>query len=123
MAYYRKTGLFSIMHTLVVRDDVLAENPWVARSLFKGFEKAKAEAWRSMLDPRKVSLVWMQDLLEEQQALLGRDPWPYGLEPNRKALEAMQRYGQLCGLVTRPLRDESDWFVPSTLDETPDLLH
>ena len=123
MAYYKKTGHFPIMHTLVIRDDVLAENPWVAKSLFKAFEKSKAEAWKSMLDPRKVSLVWMQDLLEEQQAAMGRDPWVYGLEPNRKSLEAMHRYGQLCGLVTKPLGDVSEWFVASTLDDTPDLLH
>jgi 4,5-dihydroxyphthalate decarboxylase len=123
MAYFKKTGFFPIMHTVVIRDDVLAENPWVAKSIFKAFERSKAEAWKSMLDPRKVSLVWMQDLLEEQQALMGPDPWVYGLEPNRKNLEAMHRYGQLCGLVSKPLRDVCEWFYPSTLDETPDLLH
>jgi len=123
MAYWKKTGFFPIMHTLVIRDELLKENPWVAKSIFKAFEKSKAEAWKSMLDPRKVSLVWMQDLLEEQQAVMGPDPWVYGLEPNRKNLEAMHRYGQLCGLVTHPLGDVAEWFVPSTLDETPDLLH
>ncbi len=123
MAYYKKTGFFPIMHTVVIRDDLLAEDPWVAKSLFKAFDNAKAEAWKSMLDPRKVSLVWMQDLLEEQQALMGPDPWVYGLEPNRQNLEAMHRYGQLCGLVANPLGDVSEWFYPSTLDETPDLLH
>jgi len=65
----------------------------------------------------------MQDLQEEQQALMGPDPWLYGLEPNRKNLEAMHSYGQLCGLVTKPLKDVADWFCPSTLDDTPDLLH
>jgi 4,5-dihydroxyphthalate decarboxylase len=123
MAYFNKTGHFPIMHTVVIRDEVLAANPWVAKSIFKAFEKSKAEAWKSMLDPRKVSLVWMQDLLEEQWATMGRDPWVNGLEPNRGSLEAMHRYGQLCGLVTKPLRDVSEWFVASTLDDTPDLLH
>ncbi len=123
MAYFKKTGILPIMHAVVIRDDVLEENPWVAKSIFKAFEKSKAEAWKSMLDPRKVSLVWMQDLLEEQQQVMGPDPWVYGLAPNRKNLEAMHRYGQLCGLVTKPLKDVADWFYPSTLDETPDLLH
>ena len=63
------------------------------------------------------------DLSEEQQQVMGSDPWVYGLGPNRKNLEAMHRYGQLCGLVTKPLKDVADWFYPSTLDETPDLLH
>jgi 4,5-dihydroxyphthalate decarboxylase len=123
MAYFKKTGFFPIMHTVVVRDDVLEKNPWVAKSIFKAFEKSKAEAWKSMLDPRKVSLVWMQDLLEEQHAVMGNDPWEYGLEPNRKTLEAMKRYGELCGLLTNPPKSVADWFCPSTLDDTPDLLH
>lgn len=122
MAYYRKTGFFPIMHTVVIRDDVLQKHPWVAKSLFKAFDRAKAEMQKSMLDPRKVSLVWMQDLQEEQRALMGPDPWVYGVDANRKTLEAMHRYGQLCGLVTKPLRAVDDWFVASTLDRTPEYL-
>jgi len=110
------------MHTVVIRDDVLEKYPWVAKSMFKAFDIAKTEMQRSMLDPRKVSLVWMQHLLEEQQAVMGPDPWVYGIEPNRKTLEAMHRYGQLCGLVTTPLRSVDEWFYPSTLDQTPGLL-
>ena len=123
MAYYRKTGFFPIMHTVVIRDDVLEEHPWVARSLFKAFDRAKAEMQKSQLDPRRVSLVWVQDLLEEQRAVMGPDPWMYGIEPNRKTLEALQRYGQLCGLVSKPLGSVDEWFYPSTHDETPKYLH
>jgi 4,5-dihydroxyphthalate decarboxylase len=122
MAYYKKTGHFPIMHAVVIRDEVLAQHPWVARSLLKAFEAAKREMHKAMLDPRKVSLVWMQDLLQEQKALMGPDPWVYGLEPNRPTLEALHRYGQLCGLVTKPLPAVDAWFYPSTLDATPDLL-
>jgi hypothetical protein len=46
----------------------------------------------------------------------------YGIEPNRKTLEALHRYGQLCGLVTRPLGSVDEWFWPSTLDGTPEYL-
>ena len=106
------------MHALVIRDAVLEKHPWVAKSLFKAFDRAKAEMQRSQLDPRKVSLAWMQDLLEEQHTVMGRDPWVYGIEPNRKALEAMHRYGQLCGLVSKPLRSVDEWFYASTRDET-----
>lgn len=53
---------------------------------------------------------------------MGPDPWVYGIEPNRKTLEAMHRYGQLCGLVRKPLRSVDEWFYPSTLDETPEYL-
>lgn len=61
----------------------------------------------------------MHDLLEEQHRVMGRDPWVYGIEPNRKALEAMHRCGQLCGLVSKPLGSVDEWFYPSTRDETP----
>ena len=121
-AYYQKTGFFPIMHTVVIRDDVLARHPWVAKTLFKAFDRAKTEMHQAMRDPRRVSLVWMQDLLEEQRALMGPDPWVYGIEPNRKTLEALHRYGQLCGLVTRPLGSVDEWFCPSTLDGTPEYL-
>ena len=123
MAYYKKTGFFPIMHTVVIRDEVLEKNPWVAKSLFKAFDEAKRAMNRSMRNPRTVSLVWMQDLLEEQRALMGPDPWIYGLEPNRKTLDAFHRYGQLCGLVTRPLASVDEWFYPSTLDTTPAYIH
>lgn len=122
MAYYKKTGFFPIMHAVVIRDAVLEKFPWAAKSLLKAFDRSKAEMQRAMLDPRKVSLVWMQDLLEEQRMVMGSDPWVYGVEPNRKTLEALYRYGQLCGLVTKPLRSVDEWFFPSTLDDTPDLL-
>ena len=122
MAYYKKTGFFPIMHAVVIRDDVLERHPWVAKSLFKAFLGAKAEMQKSMLDPRKVSLVWMQALLEEKQAVMGPDPWVYGIEPKRATLDAMHRYGQLCGLVTKPLKSVDEWFYPSTLDATPDVL-
>jgi 4,5-dihydroxyphthalate decarboxylase len=123
MAYYKKTGFFPIMHTVVIRDEVLGKNPWIAKSLFKAFDEAKRAMNRSMRNPRTVSLVWMQDLLEEQRALMGPDPWIYGIEPNRKTLDAFHRYGQLCGLVTRPLASVDEWFYPSTLDTTPAYLH
>ena len=117
MAYYKKTGFFPIMHAVVIRDEVLEKHPWVAKSLFKAFDRAKAEMQRSQLDPRKVSLAWMQDLLEEQQKVMGRDPWVYGIEPNRLALEAMYRYGQLCGLLSKPLTSVDEWFYASTREE------
>ncbi|HEY3194418.1 MAG TPA: ABC transporter substrate-binding protein [Candidatus Dormibacteraeota bacterium] len=123
MAYYKKTGFFPIMHTVVIRDEVLEKNPWVAKSLFKAFDDAKRAMNHSMRNPRTVSLVWMQDLLEEQRALMGPDPWIYGIEPNRKTLDAFHRYGQLCGLVTRSLASVDEWFYPSTLDTTPAYLH
>ncbi len=123
ISYYQRTGLFPIMHTVVIRKDILERYPWVAKSMYKAFDQAKAEMWKNMMDPRKVSLMWFQPALEEQKQIAGPDPWAYGLEVNRKALETMLRYGRQLGLVNRADTSIEEWFCPSTLDATPDLLH
>lgn len=122
IAYYRKTGLFPLMHTVVVRDSVLEKYPWVANSMLKAFRESKRRAYRRMEDPRTVSLAWFRDTLEEQRRVMGPDPWPYDLGPsNRKALETMIRYEVEQGLLARPFTVD-ELFFESTLDETPQLL-
>lgn len=104
-AYYRRTGIFPIMHTVVVREELLREHPWVATSLYKAFCRAKEVAFERMAQSPalRYSLPWLHADLEELQALFGADPWPYGIEPNRKALETLLRYLQEQGLLARPV--------------------
>ncbi len=92
--YYRRTGIFPIMHTVVVREELLRRHPWVATSLYKAFCEAKEVAFRRMAHSPSLrySLPWLHADLEEAQELLGGDPWPYGLEPNRKVLQTLLRY-------------------------------
>lgn len=93
-AYFRKTGIFPIMHTLVVREDLLEEHPWIAKSLFEACSAAKRVALERMHEAEAppYMLPWAAALAEEVDLLFGGDPWPYGIEANRPTLDAMARY-------------------------------
>ncbi len=111
--YYRATGLFPLMHTVVIREDLLAAHPWVATAMLKAFRQSKELAWRKMEDPRRVSLAWLRELIEEERALLGPDPWPYDLPSNRRALETMIGYAHRHGTIAEPMAPEALFFPPS----------
>lgn len=116
--FYRETGLFPLMHTVVIKESVLEQYPWVAMSMLKAFRRSKDLAWQLMEDPRRVSLAWLRELIEEQRELMGRDPWPYDLPSNRKALETMIRYSHRQGMIKRPMAPE-ELFYPASLEEMP----
>jgi 4,5-dihydroxyphthalate decarboxylase len=102
--YYRKTGLFPIMHVTVIRQDILDRHPWVATSLVEAFRAAKQLAYRRVQNPRIVPLAWFGAAWEEQRAVLGSDPWEFGLTPaNRKNLETINRYALMQGVIRREL--------------------
>lgn len=111
--YFRATGLFPLMHTVVIKEDLLARCPWVATAMVKAFRESKELAWRQMEDPRRVSLAWLRDLIEEQREILGRDPWPYDLPSNRAALETMIRYAHRHGMIREAVPPEALFFPPS----------
>jgi 4,5-dihydroxyphthalate decarboxylase len=116
--YFRRTGVFPIMHTVVVRREVLDRDAWVARSLYDAFRDAKQRAMAHLTEAVVlwVTLPWLVAEVEATQALMGEDYWPYGVEPNRKALETLMRYSCEQGLAQRMLPIES-LFAESTLDD------
>jgi len=98
--YYKRTGIFPIMHTTAIQQEVVDRYPWVPSSLFRAFEKAKAAAYKRMENPRRVPLAWFRHALEEQEELLGKDPWVYGLgAANRKNLETLMQYSAEQGFI------------------------
>jgi 4,5-dihydroxyphthalate decarboxylase len=100
IAYYKRTGIFPIMHTTALKQEVIERYPWVPANLFQAFEKAKEIAYKRMENPRRVALAWFRHALEEQEEILGRDPWVYGLgAPNRKNLETLMQYSHEQGLI------------------------
>jgi 4,5-dihydroxyphthalate decarboxylase len=102
MAYFKKTGIFPIMHVLGIRQAVAEQHPWLAVNLFKAFNEAKAIAMKRMQNPRIVPLAWYRDAWEEQEQILGPDPWEYGLtENNRKNLETLVGYSHEQGLIKK----------------------
>ena len=109
--YYRKTGVFPIMHTVVIRREVYEKNRWVAQSLFKALVEAKQRTYDQFYAPKgnrgsKFILPWIDDHLEEVRKLMGWDFYPYGVEPNRKTLETFLRYSHEQGLARRVLKPE-----------------
>ncbi len=119
--YYKKSGIFPIMHTVVVKNDVLEQNPWVAVSVLQAFQQAKEVCYRHMKDPRNFALVWVKELMQEQEARFGADPWPYNLEENRKALEAVVRYEFDQGMIKKKPKIE-ELFFPASLQEIQHYL-
>ncbi len=96
------------MHVTTVKREIVEKYPWVATNLVKAFEQAKQIAYRRVANPRMMPLAWVRTAVEEQEAILGRDPWAYGLTPaNRKNLETVLRYTHQQGLIgTMPKLDE-----------------
>lgn len=101
--YYRRTGIFPIMHTVVVREDVHREHPWVASSLYRAFTEAKNLAVNRLYDTDALALTlpFLIDHMEETWKIFGSDYWSYGVESNRPALEALAQYVVDQGLAPR----------------------
>jgi 4,5-dihydroxyphthalate decarboxylase len=115
--YYRRTKIFPIMHTVVIRRDVYAKNPWVAQSLYKAFTEAKAKAY-ALYDQTAAlpaMVPWLIAQLDEARREMGEDWWPYGLEPNRRVLETFLRYHHEQGLSKRRYAPE-ELFARETLE-------
>jgi 4,5-dihydroxyphthalate decarboxylase len=119
--YFKRSGIFPIMHTVVIRNSILEKHPWVAVSVLQAFQQAKALCYARLRNPRNTALAWMPDLLREQEAVLGKDPWPYNLEDNRKALEAAVRYVFDQGMIAKKPEIE-DLFFPASLQDVQHYL-
>jgi len=104
MAFYKKTGMFPIMHVLGIKQEVVDRYPWVPINMFHAFNEAKAVAMKRMENPRMVPLAWYREAWEEQEEILGPDPWQNGPTPqNVKTIETLLRYSQEHGLTKRRL--------------------
>jgi len=117
--YFARTGIFPIMHVLVVRRDVYERNRWVARSLYDAFSQAKdlCEAGMDETAAARYMLPWLHDEVARTRAVLGADYWPYGLDRNRDVLRTFLRYSYDQGLAARALEPE-ELFAPETLEAT-----
>ena len=108
IAFYRRTGIFPIMHVVGIKQEIAERHPWVATNMYKAFERAKALAMERMVNPRIVPLAWYREGWEEQEQILGKDPWEYGLtERNAKNFERLVSYSYEQGVIKRrPALDE-----------------
>jgi 4,5-dihydroxyphthalate decarboxylase len=101
--YFAETGIFPIMHVVVVRRDLYERHPWVAQTLTKALHLAKQKAQAELYDASalRFMLPWLIPGLEEARALLGEDYWSYGLQANEKVLSTFLRYHHEQGLSRR----------------------
>lgn len=115
--YFRATRIFPIMHTIILRRDLYERNRWIAQSLSKAFAAAQREAYRELRDTTalKTMLPWLTRHLEDTEALLGTEFWPYGLEANQHTLDTFLRYHFEQGLSKRRLQAK-DLFAPESLE-------
>ena len=115
--YFAATGIFPIMHVVVVRRDVYEKYPWVAQSLYKALLQAKQEAFANLYDASalRFMLPWLNQDLEQARELLGDDYWSYGLDANVETLATFLRYHHEQGLSRRLFRPE-ELFAPESTE-------
>jgi len=107
-AYYKKTGVFPIMHAVAIRKVLIKNNPWIVEAVFNAYSKAKTMDYQFIKKLGWVydSLPWYGQELEATVNLMGENFWPYGIAPNRKALETLFRYSYEQGLSNKHLTIE-----------------
>ncbi|MDQ1662970.1 MAG: 4,5-dihydroxyphthalate decarboxylase [Blastococcus sp.] len=115
-AYYQRTGLFPVMHLVVIRRDVYEANRWLARSLLEAFEAAKEQGQRRLraITGLAVGLPWLAPAIDTVDQMFGGDAFPYGMAPNERVLEAMTQYAHEQGLTPRKV-DVGELCAPETV--------
>jgi hypothetical protein len=112
-AYYRRTGIFPIMHLVVLRREFHERHPFAATSLYQALDESRALAYRRMryLGALRYMLPWLPAELDEIDEVFGGDPWPYGIEPNRPTLDALVRFLADQSMIAAPVKVD-DLFAP-----------
>ena len=118
MEYFQKTNCFPIMHTIVIRNDILEASPWVAQTMYKGLDTARRRCVNRLLDATASAapMPWIFSAMEDSRAIFGsHDLWSYGMEENRSTIETFARYCFDQGLTDRLMSPE-ELFHPNSLE-------
>ena len=107
-AYYERTRIFPVMHVVIVRRELVAAHPGLARSLYAAFEAAKVRSQQRALEATVPSfpLPWVSAHARETAATFGDDFWPYGITANRPTLEAFLGFCADQEILASPLTPE-----------------
>jgi len=118
-AYFKKTGMFPIMHVVGIRSDAVKADPGLPEAVFKMYSRAKDAAYSDLetTTSLRVTLPWLTQEFKATRTLMGENFWPYGIESNRKELEHVMRYCHEQYLVKERIGFEK-LFHPSTLQLT-----
>jgi 4,5-dihydroxyphthalate decarboxylase len=115
--YFKRTGMFPIMHVIGVRRELAEQHPWLPGAVLKAFERSKAIALEKLSDTSstKVTLPFVEEQLRDARQLMGEDFWSYGVEPNRKVLDYFLGQHHAQGLSARRL-SVGELFHPGTYE-------
>lgn len=119
--YFRRTGIFPMMHMIVVKRELAEREPEVVKAVYEGFKQAKSVCEQKLVrgmtfNNMTVMVPWLSALIADNRKLLGEDWWPYGVKRNRTALDAFLRYHYEQGLSKRRWTVE-EVFVPYLLED------
>jgi 4,5-dihydroxyphthalate decarboxylase len=91
--YFRRTGIFPMMHTIVIKRKVYDQHPWIAQSLFDAFDAAKRRAMENLYETNALAVAapFIVHDIERTRQLMGMDYWPFGIEPNMKSITTFIR--------------------------------
>jgi 4,5-dihydroxyphthalate decarboxylase len=104
--YYTKTKVFPIMHPVIIKTDILKNDPWVATSLYEAF-MASRRAWDDfMQQPHRLSFAWGRSYLEEEKKFFGKHPFYQGLKENYNDIQSLITFAQQQEMLARPLTVE-----------------
>jgi 4,5-dihydroxyphthalate decarboxylase len=114
-AYYRRSGIFPIMHLVGVRRELADSNQWLPAAVLKAFEQSKAMAIAKLTDfsATKITMPFVEEQLRAVRRLMGEEFWPYGLAANRHVLDHFLDHHHRQGLSQRRVKAE-ELFHPST---------
>jgi 4,5-dihydroxyphthalate decarboxylase len=101
--FYRRTGVFPTSHAITFHSSYLAKHPHAAKEMFDACLEAKNLALRDDADATYSNFAWNRQMWEEQQAVLGNDPWRFGIKSNEAALNALIRYAGEQGLLAKEM--------------------
>jgi 4,5-dihydroxyphthalate decarboxylase len=113
--FYSKTGFLPVNHLIVVQEEVLAKNPWMALELYELFQKSKQKAYEKARYQNQAYLLFQGEDFRKQAKVFGEDPYPFGLQANRPMLQMAMESSLEQRLISAPLSVE-ECFHPSTWD-------
>ena len=104
--YYKKTGIFPIMHPVVIKKEILDRDPWVATSLYEALLASRKAYNEFMEQPHRLSFAWGRSYLEEERQFFGKDPFYQGLKENHNDVENLITFAGQQGMLGRNLTVE-----------------
>lgn len=116
-AYYRRTGIFPIMHVVGIKKDSVAQYPWLPGTIYKAFCQAKKLAIRELKEmaATRMTVPWPEATVQDAEALMGQDYWRYGVTECEHEITTLARYSYEQGLAARELRPD-EIFHPSVFE-------